>query len=172
MAKATLFLYYSTCLYNPARHGRYGEVTDDADNEKHDVNAVACLDGKVRVILQCLNVVLQHQHLYLGKDGAEQVRDGQPEVNLYVPAEPLRQRGLESVPHRYGETQRSEYGEDYQEERPQHVYDQCGGLEQQFQQFTEEEATNRVKLFATNEVQLYVIRRKFRTQRKDDNIIH
>ena len=56
--------------------GWSGEVTDDSDDEENDVNTVACLNGKIRVVLQCLDVVLQHQHLYLGKDGTEQVRNG------------------------------------------------------------------------------------------------
>ena len=62
----------TNCLY----FWWYGEVTDDSDDKENDVNTVACLNGKVRVVLQCLDVVLQHQHLYLGKDGTEQVRNG------------------------------------------------------------------------------------------------
>ena len=28
----------ATCLYDPSRHSRYGEVTDDSDDEENDVN--------------------------------------------------------------------------------------------------------------------------------------
>ena len=60
---------HSTSLDNPSGNCRNGEVADDTDNHEYDIHTVACLDGEIRVGLHRHDVVLQHQHLYLGEYG-------------------------------------------------------------------------------------------------------
>ena len=103
---------------NPARHRRYGEIPHDADDKEYDVHPVACIQRKVRVGLHTLDVLLEHQYLDFRQYGAEQIRHGKPEVNLYVAAEPRRERRVEAVPHGEGEGYRPQYGQHHEEERP------------------------------------------------------
>ena len=70
---------------------------------------VARIQREVRVCLHPLDVVLQHQNLYLRQYGAEHVRHRKPQIDLYVAAYPLRERALETVPYRQGEGYRTEY---------------------------------------------------------------
>ena len=71
---------------------------------------------------------------------AEHVRHRKPQIDLYVAAYPLRERALETVPHRYGEGYRTEYRQHHEEEGADGVYHEGGGLEQQFQYLAEEVA--------------------------------
>ena len=131
---------HASGLDNPAGNGGNGEVADDADEQEHDVHPVARIQREVRVCLHPLDVALQHQHLYLRQYGAEHVRHRQPQIDLYVAAYPLRERALETVPHRYGEGYRTEYRQHHEEEGADGVYHEGGGLEQQFQYLAEEVA--------------------------------
>ena len=74
----------------------------------------------------------------MSQDAAEQVRDGQPQVDADVAHEPLGERGLEAVPAGQGERDGTQYGKHDQEECPERVDDQRGGVEHQFQQLAEE----------------------------------
>ena len=80
---------------------------------------------------------MEHQHLEFGEQGAEQVADRKPEINGYVPREPLPERGLETVPYAEGERHRSQYGEHDKEKGPHGVYQQRCRREYQFQQAAE-----------------------------------
>ena len=112
----------STSLDNPSGDCRNGEVADDTDNHEYDIHTIACLDGEIRVSLHRHDVVLQHQHLYLGEYGTEQVGHRKPQIGLYISAYPLCQCALEPVPHADGKGYRSQYGEYNQEEGTQGVY--------------------------------------------------
>ena len=65
---------HASGLDNPARNGGNGKVADDADAEEYDIHPVARIQREVRVCLHPLDVVLQHQNLYLRQYGAEHVR--------------------------------------------------------------------------------------------------
>ena len=102
---------------------------------------------------------MQHQHLYLRQYGAEHIRHGQPQIDLYVAAYPLCKRALEAVPHRYGEGYRTEYRQHHEEERADGVYHECGGLEHQFQYFAEEVAKPRIPPHLTTKQRILFLHR-------------
>ena len=60
--------------------------------------------------------------------------------SLYVAAYPLRERALEAVPYRYGESYRTEYRQHHKKKGANGVYHEGGGLEHQFQYLAEEVA--------------------------------
>ncbi len=93
----------TACLHYPACYRRHGEVSDNPNQHKDDVDTVRVVYRVVRIVLQFLNVILKHQYLKLGKQGAEQVADRKPQVNGNISREPLSERGLESVPYTEGE---------------------------------------------------------------------
>ena len=127
-------------LNDPSGDGRNREIPDNADDKEHDIDAVGGFEREVRVVLQLRDVVLKHQHLNLRQHGTEQVGDGQPQINLNIAAEPLRERGVKAVPDGDSERYRAEDGKDNQEERPQRVDQQCGSGEKQLQHLAEEVA--------------------------------
>src|SRR5699024_2679115 len=98
----------TACLHYPACYRRHGEVSDNPDQHKDDIDTVRVVYRVVRIVLQFLNVILKHQYLKLGKQGAEQVADRKPQVNGNISREPLSERGLESVPYTEGERYRSQ----------------------------------------------------------------
>src|SRR5574344_3000886 len=85
-------------LNDPSGNGRNREIPDNADDKEHDIDAIGGFERKVRVVLQLRDVVLKHQYLNLRQHGTEQVGDGQPQINLNIAAEPLRERGVKAVP--------------------------------------------------------------------------
>ena len=79
--------------------------------------------------------MFEHQLLNLCQHRTEQVRHGQPQVDGYIPCEPLREGALKTVPHGDGKGYRSQDGEYNQKECPKRVDEQGGSSKKQFQEF-------------------------------------
>ena len=86
----------TTVLNDPSRYGRNREIPDNPYQHEYYVSRIRSIRYKIRV-LQCHNILFQHQYLNTGKHRTEQVRNRQPQINPDIPGEPLRQRRLKSV---------------------------------------------------------------------------
>ena len=127
----------SSRLHDPARHRRNGKIPDNPDKHKDDIDTVRVVYRVVRIVLQFLDVVLEHQHLEFGEQGAEQIADRKPQIDGDIPREPLSECGLETVPYAEGERYRSQNGEHDQKKGPHGIYQQLRRGEYQFQQAAE-----------------------------------
>jgi hypothetical protein len=89
----------TACLHYPACYRRHGEVSDNPDQHKDDVDTVRVVYRVVRIVLQFLNVILKHQYLKLGKQGAEQVADRKPQVNgnIYSFKPDIKKNGIQVI---------------------------------------------------------------------------
>ena len=63
-------------MYDGWGEGGYGEVREDWDDEEKDVKRVGWVNGKVGVVVEWVDVVLEDEEVYVGKDGSEEVGKG------------------------------------------------------------------------------------------------
>ena len=84
-------------MNNVAGNTWNSEVANNTDDHENQIRSIGRIKKSVSVLIDLLNIHLQHILLDLADNASENIRDRKPKKNIDIAGDPYRERMVQSI---------------------------------------------------------------------------